>query len=123
VTFVHFRQYRTKNDKPRQLPLSEAVVTELPYLRLAAVGGKLFPLKSATAWYMWDNIRDDMKDQGFDLSDVVLHTMRHTRLTRLAKAGVAIHKISQWAGHSDIKVTWNHYAHLAPNDLLDLVPV
>jgi integrase len=71
---------------------------------------------------MWDNIRSDMKDQGFDLSEVVLHTMRHTRLTRLAKAGVAIHKISQWAGHSDIKVTWDHYSHLAPTDLLDLVP-
>jgi integrase len=49
VTFVLFRQYRTKNDKPRQLPLSEAVVAELPYLKLAAVNGKLFPLKPATA--------------------------------------------------------------------------
>lgn len=123
LTFVHFRRYRTKNDKPRQLPLSAAVIATLPYLRLAAVGGKLFPLKPATVWYMWDNIRDDLKAQGFEMDDVVLHSMRHTKLTRLAKAGVSIHKIMLFAGHSDIKVTVDHYAHLDSSDLAGLAEV
>jgi integrase len=121
VTFVHFRRYRTKNDKPRQLPLAASSVAELAYLRLAAVDGRLFPFKGSTPWYMWDNLRDDMKAQGIDISDVVIHSLRHTKLTRLAKDGVPIHKISRFAGHSDIKVTWNSYAHLAPSDLLELV--
>lgn len=124
VTFVHFRRYRTKNDKPRQLPLAQATINELPYLLLAAApDGRIFPFLPATVWYMWDNIRDDMAAQGFDISDVVLHSLRHTKLTRMAKAGVDILKISKWAGHSDIKVTVDHYAHLAPDDLVSVLDV
>jgi integrase len=118
VSFVHFRRYRTKNDKPRQVPLTRAVVAELKTLMPAEDDGRLFPLRPAKVWYMWDTIRDDLRARGVNVDDVVLHTLRHTCLTRLAKR-LPIHKVSHWAGHSDIKVTVEHYAHLASDDLLD----
>lgn len=118
-TFVQFRRYRTKNDKPRMIPLTDRVEAELGYLRMAAApDGRVFPLKPATVWYMWDNIRADLKEAGLDLHDVVLHTFRHTCLTRLAER-LPLHKLSEWAGHSDIKVTRDHYLHLHADSLLD----
>jgi len=118
TTFVTFPRYTTKNDKPRRLPLTSAIEAELQYLKMAAIDGRLFPLKPATVWYMWDNIRGDLKAKGYDLSDVVLHTMRHTCGTRLAKS-LPIHKVSLWLGHSSVQVTMDHYMHLQSTDFLD----
>ncbi len=47
---------------------------------------------------------------------VTLHTFRHTFCSRLAQAGVSLHKIAHLAGHSDIKTTMI-YAHLVPSDV------
>ena len=124
ATFVEFPRYTTKNKKPRVLPLTDAIVASLPYLRLAAVDGKLFPLKAATVWYMWDTIRKDVTAAGTDISDVVLHTMRHSCLTRLAQSGkVRIEHISEWAGHSSLQVTSDHYLHMLPEDRLPTLDV
>ena len=51
-----------------------------------------------------------------DMSDVTLHTMRHTCASRLVQGGMDIYKVQKWMGHSDIKVT-QKYAHLAPSHL------
>jgi integrase len=105
----------TKNGKARTLPLTPAIVETLPYLRLASADGRLFPMSAASAQYYWGNIRDDLAPK-FDLSDVVLHTFRHTCLTRLAKR-LPIHVVSKWAGHSDISITAGTYTHLDTDDL------
>lgn len=124
ATFVAFRRYHTKNDKPRTLPLTKAVILSLPYLRGASVKGKLFPIKAATVWYMFKSIREDLRSNGIDVSDVVLHTMRHTALTRLARSGrVELSRISDWAGHSSMQVTKDHYLHLMPEDKLSTLSV
>ena len=124
ATFVTFPRYTTKNEKPRKLPLTQAIVSCLPYLRAAAIGGKLFPLKSQTVWYMWKGIRSDLVANGVPVSDVVLHTMRHTFLTRLAQSGkVPLERISEWAGHSSLQVTMDHYLHLMPVDKLSTLDV
>jgi integrase len=114
---VHFRRYETKNGKPRSIPLTDAVVASLPYLRMTAARGMLFPITAGTAWYMWDNLRDDVGD----MEDVVLHTLRHTCITRLA-ARLPIQIVSLWAGHSDIKVTAG-YTHLNTSNLVQAMQV
>lgn len=114
---VHFRRYETKSEKPRTIPLTPAVVEWLPYLRMNAIGDRLFPMKAATVWYMFDNLRQDLAQQGMDVGDVVLHTFRHTCLTRLAKR-LPIHIVSKWAGHADIKITASVYTHLDTSDLM-----
>lgn len=109
----------TKNGKGRTIPLTSAVVEMLPFLEAGAVKGRLFPMSPGTAQYYWrENVVPDLLEQGFDLTDAVLHTFRHTKLTRLAKLpGFGIHRVSQWAGHSDIKVTAKVYAKLDVTDL------
>ena len=110
----------TKNGKGRSIPLTPAIVESLPFLEAnAANDGRLFPLSAGTAQYFWrENVVPDAKLAGFDLSDAVLHTFRHTKLTRLAKLPTfGIHRVSTWAGHSDISITAKVYAKLDVNDL------
>lgn len=115
VSFVLFPRYTTKNGKPRSLPLTPGLVEEINSIKGRAINGKLFPLRAATAWYYWKGLRSDL---GESWNNVTLHTFRHTCLTELAKK-LPIHKVSLWAGHSDIKITMDRYAHLQSEDLLD----
>lgn len=124
AVFVSFPRYTTKNEKPRELPLTKAIRDSLPALQQTAVGGKLFPMKSQTVWYMFSTIRRDLAANGWSVSDVVLHTMRHTCLTRLARSGkVPLERISDWAGHSTLQVTMDHYRHMMPEDKLSTLDV
>lgn len=119
VHFVEFPRYTTKSEKPRILPLSDAIVGSLEFLRGNAVGGKIFPYRETTAWYTWNVIRADLKAAGVNMDDVVLHTWRHTCLTRLARKGVRIERIADWAGHSTLQVTMDRYRHMLVEDKLD----
>lgn len=110
----------TKNGKARAVPLSAAVVESLTYLRITSTNDKLFDMLPATVWYMWDTIRDDVREQTkLNIDDVKLHTLRHTCLTRLLRGGLPLHKVSIWAGHSNIKITLERYAKVNVGDLLD----
>ena len=42
------------------------------------------------------------------------HILRHTHASRLAMKGVPMHVIAAQLGHSSVKVTEQHYAHLSP---------
>lgn len=44
------------------------------------------------------------------------HDMRHTYASLALKSDVSMFKVSQWLGHSDIRITQETYAHLAPYD-------
>lgn len=122
--FVTWERYRTKNDKPRTVPLTgkawRALLALVDHLGRDKEGRWLFfPMTSGTAWYMFDQAREDVKKQtGMDMSDVTIHTLRHTCLTRLAQGGMDVLRLKEWAGHSDIKITAERYTHLKPSDLL-----
>jgi len=124
-SYVTFPRYRTKSGKPRTVPLTpdaiEALGGLMQDLTLDKATGewRFFAFTSTTAWYMFSNIRDDVKaETGLDLSDVTLHTVRHTTLTRLAQGGMGLAQLQQWAGHSDPKITAERYVHLMPSDLV-----
>lgn len=51
-----------------------------------------------------------------DREGLHFHSLRHSLGTRLARAGVSLHIIKQWMGHSSIKVT-ERYTHLNNLDL------
>ncbi|QOC54170.1 tyrosine-type recombinase/integrase [Caulobacter vibrioides] len=123
-TWVTFPIYTTKNDKPRQLPLTRAIEENIELLKaMAGPDGRLFPYSPANVWYKWTNMRDDLAKLGFDISDVKLHTLRHTCLTKLARTSLPIHKIMQWAGHSSIEITVKRYAHLRPEETMDALHI
>lgn len=52
-----------------------------------------------------------------DLDDVTPHTLRHTAASWMVMAGVPIVEVSKLMGHSDSRVTYRVYAHLAPDYL------
>lgn len=112
-TWVHIPRYGTKQQKPKSLPLTDAIKDGLPWLLMNAEDGRLFPLEGYEVNRMWNTIRDEL-----GLADVVIQSLRHTCLTRLASR-VAIQKVKVWAGHSNITTTSNRYAHLTPDDLTD----
>jgi hypothetical protein len=43
------------------------------------------------------------------------YSLRRTFCSQLAMHGTSLLKIQVWAGHSDPRITKDHYAHLAPN--------
>lgn len=123
-SYVTFPRYRTKSGKPRTLPMSAAAIKTLSslmdHLTLDRETGewRFFGLKKSSAWYMFDQAKADVKrETGMDLSDVTLHTIRHTNLTRLAQGGMDLARLQVWAGHSDPKITAERYLHLIPSDL------
>lgn len=123
-SYITFPRYRTKSGKPRTVPATPRVMETLGSLMSQLVPDKetgewrFFGIKQATAWYMFKQIREDVaRETGMDLSDVTLHTIRHTTLTRLGRGGMPLAHLQLWAGHSDPKITAERYLHLKPSDL------
>ncbi len=50
------------------------------------------------------------------LPHIRIHDFRHSHATLLANEGINIQEIARRLGHSDIKMTWNTYAHLYPRE-------
>lgn len=100
------RSGTTKNDKPREIPLTgraeEAILRWVTYPQ------------QPQYWYQY---RWDMVRHACNLPDVNLHILRHTCATRLLKKHVSIYTVSKWLGHSSVTVT-ERYAHVIP-DMLD----
>ena len=53
------------------------------------------------------------------LDDVTIHDLRHTAAVWMAGAGVDMHKISQYLGHTSVDVTSAVYARYQPEHLKD----
>ena len=125
ISFLTFPRYQTKSGKPRTIPLADRAVNAfgrlMDHLVLDRETGawKFFGVTTSTADVMFRQIREDvMRETGMDVSDVSLHTIRHTVLTRLARGGMDLARLQQWAGHSDPKITAERYLHLIPSDLV-----
>jgi integrase len=56
-----------------------------------------------------------------DVPRITVHNLRDEFASHLVMQGEGIETVSQLLGHSDIKVTWDHYVHLAPHRLKDAV--
>ncbi len=49
------------------------------------------------------------------------HVLRHTHASRLAQAGVPMAVIAAQLGHSSVKITEQHYAHLSPGYVAETI--
>ncbi|MBF7012562.1 site-specific integrase [Novosphingobium resinovorum] len=119
ATYLGLERYSTKSDKPREVPATDRVLRTIPLLNAMAVKGRWFPWKSGSGGpgYMLLNLKADMEDRGFDISDVTMHSMRHTCATRLAIGGMDLVALRDWLGHSDIQITAQRYIHLMSSHL------
>ncbi|MCX7012865.1 MAG: tyrosine-type recombinase/integrase, partial [Candidatus Sumerlaeota bacterium] len=52
---------------------------------------------------------------------ITVHTLRDEFASHLVMRGVGIETVCQLLGHSDIKITWAHYIHLAPQKIKEAV--
>jgi integrase len=52
---------------------------------------------------------------------VSFHILRHTHASRLAMRGVPMQVIAAQLGHSSVKITERHYAHLSPGYVADTI--
>lgn len=50
------------------------------------------------------------------IKKIRIHDFRHSHVSLLANSGINIQEIARRLGHSDIKMTWNTYAHLYPKE-------
>jgi site-specific recombinase XerD len=123
---VRVRAETTKNRQERIVPYSAATGTLLQrYLEhrrtLSAARGPLFLSESQrnraeplTLW-TWSKVVRALAIRA-GLPQFSTHTLRHLRLTDLARAGWEVHAIAQFAGHRSPATTLQ-YIHLSGRDL------
>ena len=102
-----------KTYRDRTVPLAQKLRAILEPIKGK---GRCFPNEAGKA-HDKDTLRRvvDRIYKKAELSCRGLHILRHTFASQLVIAGVSIYKVSQWLGHSDVKMTMV-YAHLAPQD-------
>ncbi len=104
---------KTKGCMPRTLPIPREVQGLLKAMR-AAGGERVFGMCYMTYLQHYTEAKEAAADRlglGPEVrKEWVIHTLRHTCLTRLAQRGWSAPAISQWAGHKSLAVT-QRYVH------------
>lgn len=114
---------KTKGAMPRRIPMDDEVLSIVKAMK-ARGGSKVFRI--SYWWYLCNY--NDAKHEACDalgLGDTVrrewvIHTLRHTRITELARLGWQAPAIQQWAGHKNLAVT-QRYIHAAGINLQELL--
>lgn len=57
------------------------------------------------------------------LNGVTLHTIRHSAAVAMVSNGIALERVAQYLGHSNIAVTYSTYGRFAPDHLSDAAAV
>lgn len=112
------RIWKNKADHPRSVPMTTRVLKILTKRREETWLSSPFQLNVDQTEKLWKKVRKELKLESDP--DFVIHTLRHTCACRLVRAGVSLIKVQKWLGHKSIKTT-ERYAHIVPEDLLDVV--
>ncbi|MBS0552527.1 MAG: site-specific integrase [Proteobacteria bacterium] len=119
---------KTKNGSPRALPLVAEVRAEL------ATFAKARPLGSDFIFYdpkrpeqpkdvdtVWRFVREraGLNDSNDPLRRVVMHTTRHTGVTKVIRNGANLAQAAMISGHKTLAML-KRYEHLAVDDVLEL---
>ena len=85
----------TKNGKPRTIPLTGRAVDALAGNVPAVRSHRVFPLTYDQLRLHWDRAK---VDAGLDDDQLVMHSLRHSCATKLAKAGISQHQLMSYGG-------------------------
>ena len=117
---IHLRE--TKNGKPRFVPLTQEGITFFEQATIDKSSGALiFTHSDGSAWGVSHQSRR-LKDAcaiAKIAPAVSFHILRHTYGSILASKGVSLQVIAELLGHSDTRITSQHYAHLMPSFVSD----
>ena len=112
---------KTKSDAGiRAIPLEDELAGILkPYRQLNGfvVGDGINPLTERTFTRMWQRI-----EKTIPLYGATPHIFRHTYITLVASSGIDIKTLQTIAGHSDIKMTMDRYAHSREEKIMEAGP-
>ena len=113
--FIHSKN--TKNGDDRYVPIFDKV--KAMFTRRSKLGlTSPFPYKLNAVEKTWAIIRKKMNMQ--NEKDFVIHSLRHTYITRLLKRKVGIEIVQKVVGHRDIRMT-QRYNHPSKDDIRDAV--
>lgn len=107
----------TKGRRNRKVPMGATLAGALREHRLRTglrdglVFGSTGPLNTAKL-----QERADAAWKVAGLERVTPHVCRHFYATLMAAAGVSLHSLSRYMGHSSIQVTFDNYGHLFPGE-------
>ncbi|MEP7308217.1 MAG: site-specific integrase [Acidobacteriota bacterium] len=111
TTDGYLRFVETKNGKPRRLPLTARmaeILARMPHKdpTFVFVSGR-----SGTRYKrLITGFKAALKDAGIDGADVVIHTLRHTALSRMMDGGADVRTIMEISGHSSLAML-ERYTH------------
>jgi len=109
----------TKNGDERFVPIFDRVKQILERRRKENLI-RPFPYSLTTVENNWRTIRKKMGMQGE--KDFVIHSLRHTYITRLLRRNIGIEVVQKVAGHRDIRMT-QRYNHPTKDDLRNSLKV
>ena len=102
----------------RAVPMAFVVRRELQahQQRTARDGEDLVFGRTATEAFFASTIRARANKawRGAGLEPITPHEARHCAISYFIAAGLDWKQISTWAGHGDVRQTWNRYGHLLP---------
>lgn len=120
---------KTKNGRPRALPLVEDVRAELAEARRVRPlhSDYVFydpkkpdqPKKIDTPWRRCRIAAGLYRDRDDPLEQVVLHTTRHTAVTKMLRGGANLAQAAAVSGHQTLAML-KRYEHLAAQDAVEL---
>ena len=108
----------TKSGKRREVPLSEE--GQIHFARMVANRKRdslVFVKDDGTPWgksHQTRRMKAALAKAGLS-SSIGFHTLRHSYASVLAQAGMPMRSIQYLLGHSDMRITVQHYAHLQPD--------
>lgn len=108
----------TKNSTQRVLTATPRVKVALARMRekYSHLAGPFTWVRARRLRTVWDRLREHLPWMD---KHTVIHTYRHTCLSRLVQRGADLYRVQIWAGHKDIKMT-QRYAKFAPKQLGEL---
>src|ERR1051325_9491890 len=107
--YLLVRAGKTQNAR-RTVPLTGRIRAMLE--SKLRIGQRVFPVAANTLQHHHQDLRVKL---GFD-QDFVIHSLRHTMLTRLGESGADAFTIKRIAGHSSVTVS-QRYVHPTPEGL------
>ena len=100
----------------RLIPLDEQLAALLQPCRQIngfIIGDGTEPITETTFKRMWERI-----GRWINLCGATPHVFRHTYITLAASSGMDVKTLQSIAGHSDIKMTLDRYAHERENNII-----
>lgn len=111
---IRLHDGETKNDSGRVVPTTDLAEAVIQKARDRGCKRVFEDLTVAILRTMWDSLRTHLGKDGDP--KYIVHVLRHTCATRLAKKGATAPQIKEWMGHKAIQTTMI-YIHLVGTDL------